>query len=79
MHNPDLRNLGELALLLSDADQCQAIQSLQRVRYAGDSADGVASHLARAFRPGLAWIRPGKNAESASALPPLYPPSRKAG
>lgn len=79
MHNPDLRNLGELALLLSDADQCQAIQSLQRVRYAGDSADGVASHLARAFRPGLAWIRPGKNVESASALPPLYPPSRKAG
>lgn len=79
LHNSGVHNLGELARLLSDPDQGQAIQSLQRVRYAGDSADGVASHLARAFRSGLAWIQPTNDSASASALPPLYPPSRKAG
>lgn len=79
LHNSGVHNLGELARLLSDPDQAQAIQSLQRVRYAGDSADGVASHLARAFRSGLAWIQPTNDSASASALPPLYPPSRKAG
>lgn len=77
--NSTVRNLGELGLLLEDADQRQAIEAVQRARYAGDATDGVASRLARAFRAGLNWRRPVNAVESASALPPLYPASRKTG
>ncbi|MBN8728002.1 MAG: protein BatD [Xanthomonadales bacterium] len=67
----DLRNAGELAAIVTDPRQQQALAELQRVRYAGAAADGLAGRLADAFRQGPAW--PAAAPTAASPLPPLYP------
>lgn len=74
-----IRNLGELGQLLESAEQRQAIDAMQRARYAGGDSDGVATRLARAFRAGLSFRQPANDVEPETALPPLYPTSRKAG
>lgn len=68
----DVRNLGELAARLDDNAQCDALAALQRVRYAGASAQGLATQLQQAFKRGLAW-RPRAASAARSALPALYP------
>lgn len=71
----DVRNLGELARRLDDPAQVAVLSDLQRARYAGAvAADGIASRLLAAFKPGFTWCAAAA-AERASALPPLYPPS----
>lgn len=69
---PWLRNLGELAQALSAGPQREAIDALQRTRYAGADGTGLGARLAAAFRNGLAWqVSPGVS--DISPLPPLYP------
>jgi len=69
---PSLRNLGELAQALSAGPQREAIEALQRKRYAGADEPGLGSRLAAAFRDGFAW-QPATGSADASPLPPLYP------
>jgi hypothetical protein len=70
----DVRNLGELAVRLSDDAQRTSTSALQRARYAGESTEGVAMRLQQAFRPGIAWSDALPRAVStAGPLPPLYP------
>ena len=70
---PALRNLGELADALADDVQRATIAALQRVRYAGDAAAGLATRLDEAFRAGFAWRGTPTAVDSTSPLPPLYP------
>ena len=70
---PALQNLGELSLALSSAPQRDAIDALQRRRYAATEEAGVGDRLAAAFRDGFAWREAGKDGGPASPLPPLYP------
>jgi len=69
---PALQNLGELARALSAGAQRDAIDALQRQRYAGKDAGGPGDRLAMAFRDGFAWEPEGAG-DDASPLPPLYP------
>jgi hypothetical protein len=70
----DVRNLGELAARLADDAQRTATSALQRVRYAGESIDGIATRLQQAFRTGITWSdAPRRAASTADPLPPLYP------
>lgn len=71
---PGVRNLGELAARLDGADQREALAELQRVRYAGTSAHGLATRLQHAFARGLAWQATTAAHGAADALPSLYPP-----
>ncbi len=71
----DVRNLGELATRLADDAQREALSGLQRTRYAGASAHGLAGRLQKAFRHGLAW-REETPRVAEPALPALYPPRR---
>lgn len=70
---PHLHNPGALSTQLDDAAQRDAIAALQRVRYAGAPAQGIASQLGNAFRPGFAWKAAPTQRES-GVLPELYPP-----
>ena len=69
---PMLRNLGELAQALSAGPQRDAIDALQRQRYAGADESALGERLAAAFRQGFAW-QPLEQASNVSPLPPLYP------
>jgi hypothetical protein len=69
---PELQNLGELAQALAPGAQRDAIDALQRRRYAGAAEAGLGARLAAAFRDGLAW-QPAAGTADASPLPPLYP------
>lgn len=69
---PALQNLGELAQALSAVSQRDAIDALQRKRYAGVDAAGLGERLAAAFRDGFAW-QPLAGVADVSPLPPLYP------
>jgi hypothetical protein len=69
---PHLRNPGALAAELDDAAQRDAIAALQRVRYAGAPAQGIASQLGNAFRAGFSWKSATPPGE-AGLLPELYP------
>lgn len=69
---PSLLNLGELAQALSAGPQREAIEALQRKRYAGADDPGLGGRLAAAFRDGFSW-QPVTGAADASPLPPLYP------
>lgn len=66
-------NLGGLSSALDDPAQREVVDELQRMRYAGASAEGLGARLTRAFRGGFAWTKPAANASHASPLPPLYP------
>ena len=69
---PHLHNPGALAAELDDAAQRDAIAALQRVRYAGAPAQGIASQLGSAFRAGFSW-RTAASSGAAGVLPELYP------
>ena len=70
----EVRNLGELAMRLSDDAQRTAASALQRARYAGESVEGIATRLQQAFRSGIAWSDElPRAANTADPLPPLYP------
>ncbi|NCT69170.1 MAG: protein BatD, partial [Rhodanobacteraceae bacterium] len=69
----DVRNLGELASRLDAVAQREALAELQRVRYRGGDGHGLATRLAQAFKPGLAWRDAAAPRATESALPPLYP------
>lgn len=70
----DVRNLGELIARLEDPDQREVLDTLQRQRYAGATAEGLGARLTRAFRRGLTWTPPAAT-PTREALPPLYPPT----
>jgi hypothetical protein len=67
---PGLAGLGALAEALASAAQREAIDQLQRRRFAAD-ASGPAPDLAAAFRQGFQWREPAAGEEP--PLPPLYP------
>ncbi|HQV71597.1 MAG TPA: BatD family protein [Dokdonella sp.] len=69
----DILNLGSLATALDDPAQRAALDELQRMRYAGASAEGLGARLTRAFRGGFAWSKPAAASAPVSPLPPLYP------
>ncbi len=69
----DILNLGSLATALDDPVQRAALDELQRMRYAGASAEGLGARLTRAFRGGFAWSKPAAASTPVSPLPPLYP------
>ncbi len=66
-------NLGGLSSALEDPVQREVLDDLQRMRYAGASAEGLGARLTRAFRNGFAWARPTTEMASSSPLPALYP------
>jgi hypothetical protein len=72
MSSPPVTDLDALRAKLDADSQRQAIDALQRARWAGDG-DGVATRtkLREAFKQGPRWrVRPGTADE---VLPPLYP------
>lgn len=69
----DILNLGSLAMALDDPAQRAALDELQRMRYAGASAEGLGARLTRAFRGGFAWSKAAAASAPVSPLPPLYP------
>jgi hypothetical protein len=68
---PSVRNLGELAVALASPAQRQAIEGLQRARFAPDEAVLDTQALRSAFEPGFAWAREIEPVHE--DLPPLYP------
>lgn len=70
---PEIRNLGELASVLDDNAQREALDELQRVRYAGANSEGLATRLSRAFGSGFGWHARSTGDTESSVLPPLYP------
>ena len=70
----EVRNLGELAQRLADDAQGSALARLQRARYAGAPADGLATQLQAAFQRGIAWLPAASPQQRHDALPALYPP-----
>ncbi len=66
-------NLGGLSAALDDPAQREVLDELQRMRYAGASAEGLGARLTRAFRGGFSWKKPASESASSSPLPPLYP------
>ena len=73
---PSVRNIGELRAMLTDERQSSVLEDLQRVRYAGSSADGLSTRLVAAFRAGFVWKDTTPAQADTEALPPLYPDSR---
>ncbi len=69
---PGVRNAGDLASLLDDAPQREAIAGLQRARYAGGAQDGLGSRLESAFRSGFSWTRATPPVAGSDPLPGLY-------
>jgi len=67
---PGLAGLGALREALASAPQREAIEALQRRRFAAASADATPD-LAGAFRQGFRWREPPPGDEP--PLPPLYP------
>ncbi len=70
---PALRNLGELVRVLNDPAQIAAIGELERACYGVGADAGFADRLAAAFRGSLGLAPDHTTADSASALPALYP------
>jgi hypothetical protein len=68
---PGLQNLGQLSDALASDAQRGAIDQLQRLQYAGATADNTID-LAAVFAQGFVWRQEG-NAGEDSPLPPLYP------
>jgi hypothetical protein len=68
---PGLQNLGQLSEALASEQQRAAIDQLQRLQYAGASAE-AATDLASVFAQGFAWRQDAESGED-SPLPPLYP------
>ena len=71
-----VRNLGELITALEDAGQRDALDDLQRSRYAGANSEGLGARLTRVFRNGFAWTQPASTSGEKPDLAPLYPTGR---
>ena len=69
---PAIQNLGDLAAALGDAQQCAAIASLQRQRYADAARPGTSGELGEVFKRGLIW-RQSDPSDAGPSIPPLYP------
>ncbi len=77
---PDLRNLGELARVLTDANQREALSELERARYGGGADTGLVVRLRHAFAQGFSFEMGSTLGTPNSVLPPLYPfKQQKAG
>ena len=75
MARPAAKDVDELTTRLDDPAQRQAVEAMQRARWA--DGDGVAARslLRRAFADGPRWrVGPVPPAEGPEPLPPLYPP-----
>ncbi|HEY4146225.1 BatD family protein [Pinirhizobacter sp.] len=68
---PSVRNLGELSVALGSKPQREAIEGLQRARFAPGEVTLDAQALRHAFESGFAWAR--RVAPVHDELPPLYP------
>jgi hypothetical protein len=69
---PAVRSLGDVLDLLDDAAQREAVASLQRQVYAGQSAVRGAVDFARVFKRGFAW-KAAAGDDQGDGLAPLYP------
>jgi hypothetical protein len=69
---PQVHNLGELAAASDDPAQRDALEELQKVRYAGAAGGDLATRLQRAFRNGIAWRPTDSTGPGAGPLPPLW-------
>ncbi|MGN2243920.1 BatD family protein [Frateuria sp. GZRR33] len=67
---PGLAGLGALGEALASVAQREAVEALQRRRFAADASE-AAPDLASAFRQGFQWREPPTGEEP--PLPPLYP------
>ena len=67
------RNLGEVARVLGDVNQVTAIDSLQRVLYAGMPATNLGSTLTGAFKDGPHLRDDRSTSARKPVLPDLYP------
>ena len=73
LERPGLVNLGALAEALASTPQREAIDALQKQRYAAAGGASSGDRLAAAFRDGFQWrVAPAAPADG-SGLPPLYP------
>lgn len=73
---PAVQGLSQLAAMLQEGTQTQAIEALQQTLYAQRSDhDDLSGKLAKAFDKGLAW-RDSAGHPGDDALPPLYPRHR---
>ncbi len=71
---PDLNDLSSLATALVDADQRDAVQTLDRVLYRGDAGAGLVERLRAAFARTPRFVDDAQAAKpTALTLPPLYP------
>jgi hypothetical protein len=70
---PDVRNLGELARMVSDPKQSAGLQELERALYAQQAPAGIAPRLAVAFRSGPAFVSRSAKPGAKPAVPELYP------
>jgi hypothetical protein len=68
-----VRNLGEVASALADANQTAAIDDLQRVLYAGAPAANLGATLSGAFKDGPHLRDDRTKPPKKPVLPPLYP------
>ncbi len=68
-----VRNLGELAAAVDTDAQRSAAIALERARYAGQPAEGLATRLRQAYRAGIAWRAQPASRHAGDALPALYP------
>lgn len=73
---PQVRNLGELAQLISDSSQAAAVRALDRACYGGgDERGNLAVRIAESFSGSLA-LASDQHARQDGVVPPLYPAHR---
>jgi hypothetical protein len=71
---PDLRNLGDLARVVSDPAQIEAIERLERACYGRETKPELAARLTQQFSGGLRLVPANALKQVRSGvLPPLYP------
>lgn len=73
MADPPARHVDELRQRLADPVQREALDALERARWADGDGPAAREALRAAFRSGPRWRAPDK--PSRQPLPPLYPPA----
>lgn len=73
IERPQLRHLGELAAVLADAGQRDAVSALERRRYASVQGGDNGALLAERFAKGFAWSASSAPRPGDGDLPELYP------
>lgn len=69
---PPAQDLDDVRQRLDDADQRDALDTMQRARWGGGDGVAARSQLRSAFKRGPVWRRPAESGPR--PLPPLYPP-----